>query len=176
VEEIRFKNKARRFGKLSPGDVLDELERIRQKHDGQLTPVAVVREAKSPKALLHAAFEWDDTKAAHLHRLNQARGLIRSIIIVRDEESPVPAYLHVTVEKEDEPKQYYQHTNVIIDRPDEFTSAIRELKKKFLDAEASLNAAKQIGQRMNRSDVDVQLLVGIGEALATARAMVDRLQ
>ena len=42
-----------------------------------LNPKAVVEFARNPKTKLHSKFEWDDTKAAHEHRLEQARRVIR---------------------------------------------------------------------------------------------------
>jgi hypothetical protein len=47
-----------------------------------LTREAVVAAATPPGHPLHDQFEWDDAKAAHLHRLDQAQELIaRSVII-----------------------------------------------------------------------------------------------
>lgn len=58
--------------------VRDLLEAIYQDR-GALTPALVVEEATPVGAPLHPFFEWDDTKAAHEHRLSQARHLIRSV-------------------------------------------------------------------------------------------------
>lgn len=48
---------------------------------GTLTPEEVVRLARSPDSVLHDAFEWDDSVAAHKYRLDQARDLISSFEI-----------------------------------------------------------------------------------------------
>jgi hypothetical protein len=49
-------------------------------NDGVLTPEAVVKRANdNKKGPLGQMFEWDDTKAAHAHRLDTARTLIRSV-------------------------------------------------------------------------------------------------
>ena len=50
--------------------------------DGQLTPGAVVEAGTPANAPLHTEFDWDDAHAAHEHRLDQARRLIRSVKIV----------------------------------------------------------------------------------------------
>lgn len=44
--------------------------------EGRLTPEQVVEDARDPKSPLHPCFEWDDSKAAHQHRLYQARKLV----------------------------------------------------------------------------------------------------
>lgn len=63
---------------------------------GLITPDAVVRAARSPSSPLHALFTWDNRKAAHAHRLNEARMLIRSVMVTVSERSivfDVPQYL-----------------------------------------------------------------------------------
>lgn len=46
---------------------------------GSLTPEMVVREASSSNSPLHGLFEWNDARAAHQHRLDTARTLIREV-------------------------------------------------------------------------------------------------
>jgi hypothetical protein len=64
--------------------------------DGPL-PEAVVREARNPKHPLHECFDWNDEKAAHEHRLDQARALISSIQVLVEYEDilvPTTCYVH----------------------------------------------------------------------------------
>jgi hypothetical protein len=49
---------------------------------GSLRPSAVLEVARKKTSALHARFEWDDKKAGHQHRLEQARSLIRYTPIV----------------------------------------------------------------------------------------------
>lgn len=58
-----------------------ELMRIRDDR-GRLTPEDVRDEARVEDAPLHPAFEWDDFVAAEAHRLDQARYLLRSIVVM----------------------------------------------------------------------------------------------
>lgn len=63
---------------------------------GRLTPDVVVREARNPKSDLHDQFEWNDKKAGHQWRLEQARRLIVSICYVESETAEsqaVPCYV-----------------------------------------------------------------------------------
>lgn len=55
------------------------LAKITEDCGGNLTPAAVVEDARSKKSPLHDQFEWDDGEAAHKYRLEQARTLIRSV-------------------------------------------------------------------------------------------------
>lgn len=47
--------------------------------EGIVTPDGILAAAVDEASPLHAEFEWDDSAAAHQHRLAQARSLIREI-------------------------------------------------------------------------------------------------
>lgn len=46
---------------------------------GKVTPEQVLAAASEPSHPLHGRFTWNDSDAAHQHRLDQARSLIRSV-------------------------------------------------------------------------------------------------
>jgi hypothetical protein len=58
-----------------------ELSRIAKAHGGKLLPEDVVEAAKPKSSPLHSKFTWDDTVAAHQHRLWQARQLISVTVL-----------------------------------------------------------------------------------------------
>jgi hypothetical protein len=62
--------------------VRQRLRDIEEASGGVLTPAAVVADAKRKDSPLHAHFEWDKTKAAYQHWLDQARELIVSVRVV----------------------------------------------------------------------------------------------
>lgn len=72
---------------------------------GEFTPADVVEAARPKKSPMHNCFEWDDTKAAEAHRLNQARHMVQRIrVVVKTERSdarPVKAYHSVVVMADD---------------------------------------------------------------------------
>lgn len=70
----------------------DALKAILEKSGSKLLmPEDVVDAAAHPDHPLHPEFEWDDTEAARLHRLTQARTLIRSIpVIYVQDDRPIP--------------------------------------------------------------------------------------
>jgi hypothetical protein len=63
----------------------DSLMKIYQKNDGELTPEAVVKAAKSETNPLHPCFEWDDVKAGKAYRLKQAGNLIRCVVVTKQD-------------------------------------------------------------------------------------------
>lgn len=68
---------------------------------GQITADLVLEAAKDRKSPLHKFFEWDDKKAAYLWRKDQARKIIRAIVIDVD-GAEVPAYHHVYLEESED--------------------------------------------------------------------------
>lgn len=75
-----------RFSTRDAARIGPELLRLKNLH-GTLTKAAVVESAESAQSPLHADFEWNDAKAAKAHRLEQARHIMRSIMIVWDESN-----------------------------------------------------------------------------------------
>ena len=47
-----------------PQIVGDKLQELRDKNNG-LTASIIIEDAKKKKSVLHGAFKWDDSKAAH---------------------------------------------------------------------------------------------------------------
>lgn len=57
-----------------------ELRRIKRTH-GSLTTEVIVKEARARSSPLHDCFTWDNGRAAHLYRLNEAAHLCRYILV-----------------------------------------------------------------------------------------------
>jgi hypothetical protein len=61
--------------------------------DGALNPEAVIEEARNKNSALHDRFTWDNNAAAHQHRLEEARKLIRVAVTV------IPAFSNEAVKQ-----------------------------------------------------------------------------
>lgn len=95
-------------------NVYYELERIRRINRGFLKPADVVSEAQHPESVLHPYFEWNDTKAAHEHRLEQARKLIRVSVTIlpgAEDYGPIRAYVKLN---DDNPNQGYRASTEVL--------------------------------------------------------------
>jgi len=89
------------FGNASAQDVGEALEQLEVKPGDYHRTEEVMEVARDPDSPLHRCFEWDDSVAAELHRLNQCRQMLRSIacVIVKNEKPEKrPIYIHVTDE------------------------------------------------------------------------------
>lgn len=111
---------------LDPDEVRDELSEIRQTVG--LTARNVVNAARPEESLLHPVFEWNDKKAAELHREMQARCLIKSVRVVTGGNTDEPAFIHVST------RSYaageYEHTAIVARDAGMRSDALRELREK----------------------------------------------
>lgn len=97
----QFKLGARQFP-VEAQVVGEELETLRVRNNGHLTPRAIVDDARPPDAPLHQLFQWDDAKAAEAYREVQAQEVLRSVVVQIPERpptaDPVRAFVSVRVE------------------------------------------------------------------------------
>lgn len=111
----------------------EELERIRVSRNGRLVQEDVVAEAKDKANPLHPAFEWNDRKAAHAYRLDQAGYMIRSITVVMSEP-----------EQEQEREPIRAFVNVQRDDDRSFTSIAHAMSDEDLRAQVIARAWKEL--------------------------------
>lgn len=113
-----------------PADVVGaELERLEIRPGDHHKTVDVLNSASDPDSPLHGCFEWDDTKAAALHRMQTCRSMLRSIavVIVHDnKQTKRPVYVHIT---DDEGPKYIRTERVVNDA---------EVRRKALDEALAL--------------------------------------
>ena len=101
--------------------------------EGRLTAQTLVEVNRPEDAPLHKAFEWDDTEAAERWREHQARNIIHSITVVREEQEPVRAFFNIVTTA-----PQYESIETIVQTEDKYAAlmkmALRELiafKKKY---------------------------------------------
>jgi hypothetical protein len=77
----------------------NHIEMLRAKFKGELTPQDILDDARHDNSPLHSFFEWNDSAAAEHYRLQQARGLIRSVVAIYTQpDKPAVrarAYVHI---------------------------------------------------------------------------------
>lgn len=98
--------------------IQEELEAIREEHNGILRAEDVLEYAKNPDTALHKKFIWDDTEAARQYRLAQARAVIRVNVIVPDATlTPVRAYVSLYSDRQ-QPGGGYRHLSDVLTHND----------------------------------------------------------
>jgi hypothetical protein len=143
--------------KLKPQFVGETLEDIEHEH-GALTADIVVQESTPKDAPLHPCFEWNNLKAAHQYRLEQARRLIRSVRLVingtEDDEEPetIRAFHHVG-DVDEGTSRYINHPRVISDEKireqviEEALSYLDRWQKKYGHLIDLIEAANRVKKR-----------------------------
>jgi len=144
---------------------------------GPVTPESVVDAARPEKAPLHPVFEWDDTLAAENYRKGQARTLIRALVVIRPESDlPTDAYVYVPKAVSETEGPGYYPTEVVIERPDMFASALGELHRYLNQATQSVERLRDAAQSAEGVDPDRMARIGLAvQALQTASAAVQAL-
>lgn len=121
---------------------------------GAARPEYLVERASDPASPLHSCFEWDDSAAARAHRLEQARYVLRSVVIVR----------------EDRPEQTIRA----------FVSPAREGDWKTIDAALSSPTDRELLLAQARADLEAfvrkyQALEELNDVRAAAQQFVSAL-
>jgi len=140
-----------------------ELQALYDRHKA-LRASMVLAKAKSKKSSLHDLFEWDDTKAAHQHRLEQARRICRVVVIQHGDG--VEKLVHVPVVKSedaDSAEGYYKPVSVMVQ--DEYDRAKGQ-------ALAALAAAERNVEILNRSKRATKRTAKALAGIQTATAML----
>lgn len=125
--------------------VAQRLAEIAELNGGRLTPDLVLADAQDSGSVLHRLFEWDDSIAAHQHRLSQARSIITSVRVVittenrkistvyyvRDPEAESDEQGYVSLDRLKTDKDLAQESIVL-----EFSRASAYLKRAKIHADA----------------------------------------
>ena len=86
-------------------EAVKELKSLEDRR-GRLTPQAVLEAAEDESSALHICFEWDDSKAAYEHRVDQARQLLKRVkieVTVEDRTFRVVGYVRDPNKAADKP-------------------------------------------------------------------------
>lgn len=134
---------------------------------GKLKPEKVLDAAEPEDSPIHDCFDWDDATAAHSHRLEQARTLIRRVHIeityeeskvrvvryVRDpsKSSDKPGYVNVTRPKGNVARRVFEREWEAVIAMAERAAGITKAKAEELeDGEALVSQAEGILEQLNR--------------------------
>ena len=135
-------------------EIQEELARLMKLGGGILRPVEVVKAAKPKKSPLHDCFEWDDEKAGHEYRLNQARHLIVSVVVVASGGEMLQAHISLKPDRYSPGGGYRAMVDVLSDK---------ELRAQML---AEALAELEVFRRKYK---DLKELAGIFAAMKKAR-------
>lgn len=135
-----YKWNAGYFTKVNPQVAGEVCEQLAAKN--KLTAQSLVDISEPETAPLHNAFEWDNQIAGNEWRKHQARNIIHSLVIVREEAEPQKVYFNL-----DKKENEYTHIDVILSSEDDYqkmmSNALQELIT-FQRKYARLSALKPV--------------------------------
>ena len=128
------------FNKADPEKCYEEITSI----GDEVTPRQVVEKAESESSELHKCFTWDDTEAAGLWRLKEAREVMRQLIVItrpdpeEPEEEKEPVQFRLLMKNDSSRSSGYKQTIVMVRDDDEYQKLLnqayeelRVFKKKY---------------------------------------------
>lgn len=122
------------------------VEGLRKQHGNEISPVAIVDEARPDDSPIHPLFEWDDTEAAEAWRVHQARNALNSIRIVvlagSDDEKEV--YANISIQDDAGHRSYLPATAVAAS-PELMEKAVDEAMSYLRSWEARWRNLQELG-------------------------------
>ena len=134
---------------------------------GRLTAEAVVQTATPEDHPLHGQFEWDDEAAGHQHRLDQARHLIKAVMVRLEIDHRVVTSIAYVRDPAAVPKQGYRSVTAIISDPDDAREAITA---EFARVSRHLRRARDLGSALGLAELIEPLLADLEQLDAVIRA------
>jgi len=132
----------------NPKSISEELRFIQGTHNGILNPADVVEYAKNSNTLLHNRFTWDNTEAARLYRIEQARHIIRLELVIaeapkkfggnitfsinHDNPSGMPVRAFVSLPKDRHSEGGYRSIDKVMENDEMKASLLEEAKKDMI--------------------------------------------
>ena len=167
VQAVRYEitNAQALAGRVNAADVARELEAVYKQH-GSLTAENVLSAAYREDSALHGAFTWDNDAAAGKWRLHQARNLIRSVRVVKDDSKPRSVYVHTGKD------EAYQPIERVVSVPDLFASALSEAQARIVSAVAATEELKEAANLRPKPEAERLAKISMAlSALETARSV-----
>lgn len=135
--------------------VRQEVTRISRNGKRPCHPRELVDVARDETHPLHGSFEWNDSVAGEAYRIEQARRMIRRVVIIDNTDAPAPEFVHVTrVDRRGNPADGYVPTRVALSCDDrsgvlaDAHSQLRGIKRRF----ASLTELADVWQAIDDLD------------------------
>lgn len=110
---IVYKYKVKGLNKVAPEVAGAVCQQLHETEEG-LTPQGLVDVSRPEDAPMHDEFEWDDAVAGEMYRVEQAKRIIRNLVIVQtdaNQEREIKLSIHPeTPEKEEVQDRAFQST------------------------------------------------------------------
>lgn len=135
---------------------ITELRRIATLNRGVLLAEEVVKHARKKSSPIHKHFNWDDSEAAELWRIRQARELIRvAVEYIGESKQPIRVFVSLKPDREKNGGGYRSMVTVMNDDQmrEQFLSDALEDMEIFRDKYKSLKELAEVFAAMQRTEI-----------------------
>lgn len=155
------------------GKVMDALTALAKKHGGALTPAIVLDAARPKNSPLHRYIEWDITKAAIAHQLDQARFLIQRVKVTYTTEKDQTITCRAFVNVIDKPGKTDNHPGP---QPGKYIPIERAMSNKYYKRQVLAQAQHDVDALLHKLEtlVDVSKLREFREELTTQYELANK--
>ena len=122
------------------------------------SPADVVNVARDERSELHKCFEWEDSKAAELWRLKQARSVI-SCLVIEEKETPkerpqIRVFYRTEAKSEDgdENVSGYMETRIIVKNEDAYANLLAQARRELRSFKAKYSCLVELRDIMDLID------------------------
>lgn len=112
--------------KVTKNKILIQILRELEGNKGYVKPKELVDYARDEDSPIHDMFEWNDSKAAELYRVQQARQIITRVQVELVGEDKTDAYYSAKVQIKNVPVRGYFSVDKVLSNDDLYDSVIQE--------------------------------------------------
>ena len=114
-------------------EIGETIEALTANNGGRITTKQLLAAAKANRSPLHNEFEWDDSVAATLHRMNQAARLARAVVVyevdIDEQEAPETRAFICIRDEDDQPG--FESIFTVLDDDDKRAQIFQEARDKI---------------------------------------------
>ena len=124
----------------TPAAIVGQVFEALEKTEEGLTAQTLLDASRPKDAPLHQEYEWDDSKAAEAYRLTQSSYILRSLVIVPDEQKPTETIRAVFTVADGK----YQNVRTIISAPETRDALLRQALRDLQSVKRKYSALSEL--------------------------------
>lgn len=115
--------------KADPEKCYEEIQSV----GDEVTPEQVLDKAKDESSELHKCFDWNDSSAAEKYRMHQARLVLNTLIVVKQDVSKKeePVQFRVMMKNDNASGSGYKQTLIMVRDEDEYQKLLEQARREL---------------------------------------------
>lgn len=131
-KKVKYKWKRNALGGTNGDKVGKEIIKIMKANEGVVLPETLVKSARPISSSIHNCFEWDNTVAAEKYRVEQARYMLRQVVVITEDEEPIEVRAFVNIASADDNEGYYTTIQKVVETPELYMNYEQQIYRELL--------------------------------------------